>query len=45
MLRSTVIAIFAQHSTRPETRTILSRLIGRVIGELFWRPRCSAVNF
>ena len=45
MLRSNVIAIFAQHSTRPEGRTILSRLIGRVIGEFFWRARCSGVNF
>jgi hypothetical protein len=34
MLRSSVIAIFAQHSTRPKARTILLRSTGREVGDI-----------
>jgi hypothetical protein len=39
MLRSSVIAIFAEHSTRPEAHTIIlrvdSRLFGGILQEIF----------
>jgi hypothetical protein len=34
MLRSGVIAIFAEHSTRPRAHTIILRLDGRSLGDI-----------